>query len=206
MIEITLNQDGARDLREIADLLEQSIDDVLTAIGEELTGYIMEDFETKSRGGVGEGGIQWAPLDPRTIAKKAKRAKGGDTSTQIGVDTGLMRMSIQPLTPDLDGKGGSIFKIEGNQVSVGFGRHYAKYFDEGRPAKISNRRSVSKMNLEEHGLPSKRVSENQAVSPLMPRGQPARPLIPDEIPAEWHKAAEEIVEEWITHLFESREK
>lgn len=52
---------------------------------------------------------------------------------EIGVDTGLQRASAEPQYTAPDGKGGNIHKIEGTQVTVGYGREYSGWFDEKRP-------------------------------------------------------------------------
>ncbi len=164
MIKITLTSSDARNLSEIADSLSQGLEDVLLAVGTEMTGYVMEDFEAKSRGGSGADGTQWKPLDPKTIKRKAKRAKGGNTQTQIGVDTGLMRASAMPGLASQAAENAAPIEIQGNEVTVGFRRRYSKYFDKSRT------------------------------------------LIPDPIPQEWVDAAEEIVEQWVTDLWNQRIK
>ncbi|WP_437187602.1 hypothetical protein SH668x_001003 [Planctomicrobium sp. SH668] len=131
MLKITVQSD-ARNLLLIAEELDRGSEDVLTAIGTELLGYIAEDFEAKSRGKVGAGGIQWDPLTAARIKQKAKRAKKGDTSTQIGIDTGVMANSISPKFAPPDGQGGNVFEVTGHAVEVGYGRTYAKHFDKLR--------------------------------------------------------------------------
>jgi len=204
MIKITLQSTAGRDLNKIADELRNGLEDILVGIGTEIAGYVSEDFETKSRGGTGAGGIKWAPLDPKTVKCKAKRAKGGDTSTQIGVDTGLMRSTIQPTYKAPSGDGGSAVRVHGNEVSVGFGRKYAKYFDEGRPAKThvkaKSLRSQKKA-IEEHGGTLKGIESSKLTNTTTSGGMPARPLIPDKIPREWERAAEEIVQDWIEDIW-----
>lgn len=204
MITIEFPDDAGRDLNKIADQLSAGLPDVMLAVGVEIAGYVSEDFEKKSRGGTGEGGIKWAPLAEATIKKKAKRAKGGDTSTQIGVDTGLMRSTIQPGFKADDNKGGNVLEAKGNEVTVGFGRSYAKYFDEGRPAKTRMKAKPlreQKKAIEEHGGTLKGIESSKLTNTITSGGQPARSLIPDKIPREWEEAAEEIIQDGIEQIW-----
>lgn len=206
MLKIELKSTAGRDLQQITDELRNGLDDVLTGIGMELAGFVSEDFERKSRGGTGEDGIKWAPLAESTIKKKAKRAKGGDTSTQIGVDTGLMRSTIQPGFKPSGSDGGGV-QVKGHEVEVAFGRRYAKFFDEGRPAKTRTKQKpleeIKKLIADNDGtlkgIPSSKLT-NQVTS----GGQPARTLIPEKLPREWEEAAEEIVQGWIEDLWNSK--
>jgi len=195
MFEIDFRNELSVDLRAISKEIESGLPDIMLAIGEEMTGFILEDFETKSRGGVGANGIQWAPLNPKTIKKKAKRAKGGDTSTQIGVDTGLMRATIQPGFSDPDGKGGNVMEVKGGEVTVGFGRAYAKYFDEGTSPR------ASKANAKQGVLQTLASSAANAVAKT---GNPSRPLVPDKLPSDWREAAEEILAEEIERIISDK--
>lgn len=52
---------------------------------------------------------------------------------EIGVDTGLQRASAEPGYSGPDGQGGNVHQVEGNQITVGYGREYSGYFDEQRP-------------------------------------------------------------------------
>lgn len=195
MLEVDISKGLSVDLRAISKEIEAGLPDIMLAIGEELTGFILEDFETKSRGGVGANGVQWAPLNEKTVKKKAKRAKGGDTSTQIGVDTGLMRATVQPGFSDPDGKGGNVMEVSGGEVTVGFGRAYAKYFDEGTSPR------ASKANADQGLL---KTLTSSAVEAVAKTGNPARPLIPDELPSDWREAAEEILAEEIELIWNSK--
>lgn len=51
---------------------------------------------------------------------------------QIGVDTGLQRASVQPGFVGGDGQGGNKFDVQGNSVTVGYGRSYSEHFDRKR--------------------------------------------------------------------------
>jgi len=132
MIRIEVQSD-ARNLREIAREMNRGSVDVLTAVGTELLGFVAEDFEAKARGQVGAGGIKWEPLSEARVKQKAKRAKGGDTSTLIGVDLGMLRNAVQPGFKPPDGQGGNVFEANGSEVEVGYGRKYAEHFDKKRP-------------------------------------------------------------------------
>lgn len=127
--------------------------ELLQVLGTQLLSDVRLAFETKSRGGQGGDGIKWKPLDPKTIKAKQRRGKSrrksrrsrrgssggiagpsGNVNTQIGVDTGLLRASASPGYRG-DADGGNIFKVDeqAGEVTVGFGRSYAEYFDEDRP-------------------------------------------------------------------------
>ncbi len=54
------------------------------------------------------------------------------SSHQIGVDTGRLRDSSQPGYDGGDSKGGNLFEATEQSVKVGYGRTYAKFFDEKR--------------------------------------------------------------------------
>lgn len=67
--------------------------------------------------------------------RKSKNTKkiSGTGGFEIGVDTGLQRASASPGYRGTDGKGGNIFDVGRDQVTVGYGRSYSKYFDQARP-------------------------------------------------------------------------
>ena len=197
----------SRNLLEVADELSRGLEGILTAIGTEMAGFVQEDFETKSRGGAGAEGITWSPLAEATVKKRMRRTKDKtNTQMQIGVDTGLMRMSIQPGFSAGDSLGGNVLEVRGNEVEVGFGRKYAKYFDEGKPARAS-KSSGKKQRLT--GLSEMRSDLSGEVRDKTPHKpdmkssapQPARKLIPDNIPEAWVEAAEAIAAEWVEDLF-----
>lgn len=124
-------------------------------LGTQLLSFTKLDYETKGRGGTGTDGITWKPLAESTIEKKTSRetakpqkskngrikprkTKSGKRmpalgTTQIGVDTGLQRASASPGFIGKDGKGGNLFKLDTNVVTVGYNRSYSVYFDEVRP-------------------------------------------------------------------------
>ena len=64
-----------------------------------------------------------------TLRKRISPSGGG---YEIGVDTGMQRSSAQPGYTGRDGKGGNVKKIDGDTLTVGFGRNYSEYFDEKR--------------------------------------------------------------------------
>lgn len=121
--------------------------ELLDVIGVQLLSFALLDFDEKARGGTGEDGIGWKALHPKTIEAKQRRGKGrkssrrskrgglagpsGSQSTMIGVDTGLMRAAALPGYRGND----RIYNINeaAEEVTVGFGRSYAEYFDEDRP-------------------------------------------------------------------------
>ncbi len=134
-------------VRNVQGKLEKDRANLLKILGTQLLSYAQQDFQTKGRGGRGSDGQAWKPLAASTIKAKARRGKGnakrkktkggkkrpvGD-ATQIGVDTGLLRASARPGYRGADNNGGNVFDIRGVQVTVGYGRNYAKYFDEKRP-------------------------------------------------------------------------
>lgn len=121
------------------------------AVGTDLLSKSQQAYLAKSRGGTGSDGIKWAPLAPSTLAKRNRRGKanakrkttksgkarpaGGGVA--IGRDTGLQLASASPGFNATGG--GNIFDIQANSVTIGYGRHYSKYFDEERallPSKL----------------------------------------------------------------------
>ena len=182
MIRINVEGRTATNLRNAVRDMDQRMAELLQEVGVSVLSNARLDFETKSRGGSGAGGITWAPLKPSTEAKKARRGrkpgktKKGKTrkrdrvtgsharTSQIGVDTGMLRNSAGPGFQGPDGKGGNILEVNQHQVTVGYGRTYAQYFDEGG------------------------------------RG-PARPLLPDPVPDEWLKEIDAIVSDWTDDVF-----
>ena len=127
--------------------LQQDRQNLLKILGVQILSFSQRDFQTKGRGGTGTDGIRWKPLAKSTIARKLRRGKAnakrkktasgkkrpGAGSTQIGVDTGLLRASAQPGFKGNDGLGGNVFESRGAEVTVGYGRNYARYFDAVRP-------------------------------------------------------------------------
>lgn len=113
--------------------------DLLEILGIRVLSLAQEAFQEKSRGGTGSDGIKWAPLKPETIKRKNRRGKrnakrkttkGGKKrptagSSQIGVDTGLMRASGMP------GYNGNT-EVGSTSVTVGYAMEYAHWFDETR--------------------------------------------------------------------------
>lgn len=119
--------------REFADLKIR----VIERIGLRLLNLAQLAYIEKSAGRTGSDGITWKPLKDETIKRKNRRARtaAGRASMQsaIGVDTGLQRASAQPAFVGPDGMGGNVFEIGTDEVTVGYGRVYSKYFDEARP-------------------------------------------------------------------------
>jgi len=69
----------------------------------------------------------------RKMRAKLNAKMGPFKRSQIGVDRGLLRNSVKPGYAGPDGKGGNILTVNGNRVTVGYGREYAKFFDATRP-------------------------------------------------------------------------
>lgn len=126
----------------------------LPHVMQEVGVYVLQrekfNFEKKSRGGVGDDGVKWRPLAESTERAKYRKGqnrpkkKKGKTvrrapligpvpRSQIGVDRGLLRNSQRPGYAGPDGKGGNVLTVNGNRVTVGYGRSYAKWFDAVRP-------------------------------------------------------------------------
>lgn len=181
MIRIAVQGRTPLNLRKAVRQLDSRLAELLQEVGVSVLSNAKLDFEVKSRGGTGAGGIKWAPLKPATEARKARRGrKPGKTkkgtprkrdkvtgsrarTSQIGVDTGLLRNSATPGYQGPDGRGGNILQVDGHQVTVGYGRTYAQYFDAGG------------------------------------RG-PARPLLPDQVPPEWQDEIDGIVNDWLADV------
>lgn len=113
--------------------IEASKKELLDLIGVRLVSFAKQDYRTKSRGGIGTDGIQWAANSPSTIARKNARAPKGNkkkltksgkirpgvNSVGIGIDSGLQQSSVSPT-------------YDKNGVTVEYHRTYAEYFDEKR--------------------------------------------------------------------------
>lgn len=222
MIQISVQGRVPLNLRNAARDLDQRMAELLQEVGTSILSNSKLDFETKSRGGAGAGGVTWKPLSPKTLENRVRRRspsrkiveqrrkladqirqiteqikrlrrsvrKGenfkrdaaklssqyarieklrqkradlmakhktmfANEKGQIGVDTGLLRNSATPGFQGSDGKGGNVLRIEGSSVTVGYGRSYARYFDEKRP------------------------------------------LLPDQVPQDWQADIDEIVNDWI---------
>lgn len=61
---------------------------VFTVIGFAALGDIKDDFVRKARGGVGEDGVQWKPLDPKTIAYHRRFGPGEKAALKKGAGLG----------------------------------------------------------------------------------------------------------------------
>ena len=133
-----------RKLGNVEKRIEREQKNILEAVGVKLLSFAMQDYRTKSRGGVGSDGITWKPLKPATIKSKNRRgskrkttksgkARPGIGSSAIGIDTGLQQNSAAPGFSGPDGKGGNVMLVTENDVTVGYGRSYSGYFDEERP-------------------------------------------------------------------------
>lgn len=128
-------------LRALSQLVDKRRGELLEILGVRLLSESQKAFQAKSRGGQGSDGIKWKSLAASTIERKGRRgkrnekrkktaggkARPGAGSSQIGVDTGLMRASGQP------GAKGSLVPNGEQSVTVGYSMEYATYFDEIRP-------------------------------------------------------------------------
>ena len=107
----------------------------MEAVGLYLISEIKLAFEDKSRRRTVHG-LKWKELKKETERAKARKGgwKGGPKATppqsQIGVDRGLMRNSVNPGFASTGGK--DLFDNRGESITVGYGMKYAKYFDEDR--------------------------------------------------------------------------
>lgn len=122
-------------LRSVPAIMESEQRDHMESIGLYLVSECKIDFEAKSRGGESHK-IKWKSLNPST--ERAKARKGGwkgatsetPPSSQINVDTGLLRNSQ---TPGFSALGADDeFRASEESVTVGYGMKYAKYVDEVR--------------------------------------------------------------------------
>lgn len=177
MFKIRVDSRTAAELRNAADAIDNQMAGLLQEIGQSVLSNSRLDFEAKSQGKTGAGGITWAPLEPSTERQKARRGrkpgrtKRGKTrkrdrvtgakvgKSQIGVNTGLLRNSSKPGYTGPDGRGGNILDVNEHQVTVGYGRSYAEYFDADRP------------------------------------------LLPAEVPPEWQDDIDAIVNQWADNIF-----
>jgi len=93
--------------------------------GVALLSQVQQDFLIKSRGGVGRDGIQWRPLQARTIARrrqgpKRSRRKGKPSAVDILRDTGELLRSLSPGVDDRpSGADGQVFATAPGRVIVG---------------------------------------------------------------------------------------
>lgn len=167
-------------LRDARSEVERQRTITLHAVGVQLLGFVREAYVAKSRGGAGSDGIQWAKLSRATIEQRVRsrapakriveerkrlaaeirqqrgpgsparierlRARRKSLSERlqamvdaeyanhaIGINTGLQLNSSQPGFIPADGKGGGLFKVSNDSVTIGFARAYSKHFDKKRP-------------------------------------------------------------------------
>ena len=134
--------------------IERRRTELMSVLGTRLLSEAQKAFQDKSRGGRGSDGITWKKLAASTIERKTRRGrrndkrrktKGGKArppagSTNIGVDTGLLRASAQPgfsgTATTADGQrrtASNVFIVNERSVTVGYAREYAEYFDAVRP-------------------------------------------------------------------------
>lgn len=144
------------------------------AIGSAALSDIKADFVRKARGGTGEDGVKWAPLQPATIAGRRatkqdlrNHAKGkvllSQRQVEILRDTGILLNSLSPgqlgggafpnsySPPNGEGGKEQILKTVADGVQVGTTVPYA--------------------GVHQHGAPSRNI--------------PARPFLPHKIPDKW---------------------
>lgn len=124
--------------------LEERRHELLTALGTELLALIQIAYDEKSSGRSGSDGVTWKPLKAETRRRKVRKGLANERrlagagfaglagQTTIGVDTGLQRASGMVGFAASDGKGGNIFSVGANDVTVGYGREYSVYFDRLR--------------------------------------------------------------------------
>lgn len=118
--------------------------EIIQAIGVQVLALNQMDYRTLSRGGTGSDGRRWKALDPKTVARKARRGRKSavrkktflgntlpsGTISAIGIDTGLQFASGSPGFETEEG--GNIFEARIDSVTVGYGRVYSKWFDVAR--------------------------------------------------------------------------
>lgn len=137
MLSITVDTgELSRQLAELPGELADNQKDLMEEVGMYLVSELKLDFEKKSNRGTSNG-IKWKELDPATERQKARKGgwkgKPGETppQSQIGVDKGLLRNSQNPGFATVGGR--DVFDARQDQVTVGYGMEYAKYFDDARP-------------------------------------------------------------------------
>jgi len=219
MLKITLNTTLPAAVNKVIADFDRKQAALLQEIGTTVLSRQRLSFEKKSRGGIGDDGVQWKPLAESTERRKAgkerdtktkmnkvrklkgqlKKAKGElraattkqkrdklfdriktletkisveskPAKSQIGVDTGLMRNTVIPGYKAGDSKGDNIFEVQGATVTVGYGREYAPWFDEGTER------------------------------------QPARPLMPNAMPPTWATAIDRVVQDWVQDIVSELER
>lgn len=139
--------------RQLQGRLEEDRRSLLNILGVQLLSLEKQNFEKKSRGGTGDEGVRWKPLKQATIEKKGRSGRPNERrkttlsgkrrptvgSSQIGVDTGLMRNSSSPGFRGTKQVGketrqsANLFDIRASEVTVGYNSNYAKHFDAQRP-------------------------------------------------------------------------
>lgn len=147
-VRITFETNLPATLSRVVSNFGQRQAELLLEIGQRLLSLQQLNFEKKSRRGAGDDGVVWAPLAESTERKKFRKGiraargkrkremqaqlfRGQVPRSQIGVDTGIMRNCVTPGFRAPDGGGGNILEVQGASVTVGYGREYARYFDEG---------------------------------------------------------------------------
>lgn len=149
MLKVSLQTNLHSQIAKVINDFDRKQAAMLQEVGTKVLSLQQVDFERKSRRGQGDDGVVWAPLAESTErrkflkgVKKPRRRKDGTRAkksmpagtvprSQIGVDTGIMRNSVTPGYKAPDGDGGNILEVSGNSVTVGYGREYAPWFDQG---------------------------------------------------------------------------
>lgn len=135
-------------LRTLSDLQR-----VTERVGETALEQTRIDYDRKSRGQTGMGGVRWDQVTEAAILKRAQRQPSWKLSASldpdqkravrqrliaqarnglIGVDKRYQLASLQPGYGGPDGQGGNVFEIDNEGVTVGVNRDYSHHFDSLR--------------------------------------------------------------------------
>jgi hypothetical protein len=115
-------------------------------LGTTLLSKVQQDFITKSRGGVGTDGVKWAPLSPKTIARRRKGPKGkGKKKKAAPAPVDILRNTgelLRSLSPGVDekpsGAPGQVFDVSRPGVIV-VGTNKKPYHHKGIPGRLPAR-------------------------------------------------------------------
>ncbi|QDT54674.1 hypothetical protein Pan44_27090 [Caulifigura coniformis] len=146
MFKLILKTDLPQQLAQAQRNLDAGMASLLQDVGVFIAMEQRSSFEDKSRGGGGADGEKWKPLKESTERRKAlkgirkpkarkdgtrkRRAiKGAVPTSQIGVDTGLLRNTANAGFKGPDGA----MTINGTTVALEYKRSYAEHFDAIRP-------------------------------------------------------------------------
>lgn len=222
MIQIAVEGRTPLNLRNAVRDLDQRLAELLQEVGTSVLSAAKLDFQVKSRGGTGAGGITWEPLSPRTIAARARKHAGvKKTRKKTAKLTGKIR-DIEQELKFLGGKGKSVKAKKKKLAKLKWDRKWSRRTTAGA-MEIASRAQIgvdtgllrnsatpgyqgpdgkggNVLRIDGHSVT---VGFGRTYAPYFDGGTdtaPARPLLPDPVPAEWQDDIDAIVDDWLADV------